>query len=60
MQKLPVPRKDAAVILEDAKKFQAADEGKLEKTRQGTINRDWVTKTLEAKEFEIVDDVYRP
>ncbi|MCD8371549.1 MAG: RraA family protein [Clostridiales bacterium] len=55
-----IPRKDAAVILKDAKKFQAADEGKLEKTRMGTINRNWVDKTLEAKEFEIIDDVYRP
>ena len=53
-----IPRKDAAKVLEDAKKFQAADEGKLEKTRAGTINRDWVYKTLEAKEFEILDEVY--
>ena len=53
-----IPRKDAAHILEDAKKFQTADEGKLEKTRQGTINRDWVYKSLEAKEFEIIDEVY--
>ena len=41
-----IPRNDAATILEDAKKFQAADEGKLEKTRQGTINRGWVDKAL--------------
>ena len=55
-----IPRKDAAKVLEDAKKFQAADEGKLQKTREGTINRDWVSKTLEAKEFEIIDAVYEP
>ena len=36
-----IPRKDAAKVLEDAKKFQAADEGKLIKTREGTINRSW-------------------
>ena len=54
-----IPRNDAAVILEDAKKFKAADEGKLEKTRLGTINRDWVMKNLESKEFEIIDDLYR-
>ncbi len=54
-----IPRNDAATILEDAKKFQAADEGKLEKTRNGTINRGWVDKAIEAKEFEIIDDVYR-
>ena len=53
-----IPRNDAAVILEDAKKFQAADEGKLEKTRQGTINRGWVDKALADKDFEFIDDVY--
>ena len=55
-----IPRKDAAVILEDAKKFQAADEAKLEKTRAGTIDRGWVDKALAAKEFEIIDEVYHP
>ena len=54
-----IPRNDAATILEDAKKFQAADEGKLEKTRQGTINRGWVDKALAEKDFEFIDDVYR-
>ncbi|MGP1348018.1 MAG: RraA family protein [Stomatobaculum sp.] len=54
-----IPRNDAAIVLEEAKKFQAADEGKLEKTRQGLIDRAWVDKALEAKEFEIIDDVYR-
>ena len=54
-----IPRNDAATILEDAKKFQAADEGKLEKTRQGTINRSWVDKALADKDFEFIDDVYR-
>ena len=54
-----IPRNDAAVILEDAKKFQAADEGKLEKTRQGTLNRGWVDKALADKDFEFIDDVYR-
>ena len=54
-----IPRNDAATILEDAKKFQAADEGKLEKTRQGTINRGWVDKALADKDFEFIDDVYR-
>ena len=53
-----IPRLDAAVVLEAAKKFQAQDEAKLEKTRRHEINRDWVNKTLEAKEFEIIDDVY--
>lgn len=54
-----IPRQDAAVILADAKKFQANDEKKLVAARNGTADRSWVAKTLEAKEFEIIDDVYR-
>ena len=55
-----IPRKDAPQILEDAKKFQAADESKLEAAKNGTGNRAGVEKTLAAKEFEIIDDVYVP
>ena len=55
-----IPRKDAAQILEDAKKFQEADEKKLEAAKNGTANRAWVEKTLAAKEFEIIDGVYEP
>lgn len=55
-----IPRKDAAQILADAKKFQEADEGKLEKTRLGTIDRSWVDKNLQTKEFEIIDGIYEP
>ena len=56
---IAIPRRDAATILEDAKKFQAADEGKLEKTREGTINRSWVDKALADKGFEIIDGAYQ-
>lgn len=55
-----IPRKDAAVILEEAKKFQAADESKLAAAKNGTAKRGWVEKSLEEKGFEIIDDVYRP
>ena len=34
-----IPRQDAATILEDAKKFQAADEKKLAAAKDGTANR---------------------
>ena len=44
----------------DAKKFQEADEKKLEAAKNGTANRAWVEKTLAAKEFEIIDGVYEP
>ena len=52
------PRKDAPVILEDAKKFMAADAAKLPAAKNGTANRAWVQKTLDEKGFEIIDDVY--
>lgn len=55
-----IPRKDASQILEDAKKFQAADESKLEAAKNGTAKRDWVEKSLEEKGFEIIDGVYEP
>ncbi len=55
-----IPRQDAAVILEEAKKFQAADEKKLEDAKNGAANRAWVEKALAEKGYEIIDDVYRP
>ncbi len=54
-----IPRRDAAVILEDAKKFQSADESKLIAARNGTANRAWVDKALVEKGYEIIDDIYR-
>ena len=55
-----IPRQDAATILEDAKKFQAADEKKLAAAKNGTADRAWVEKALAEKGYEIIDDVYRP
>ena len=53
-----IPRQDAATILEDAKKFQAADEKKLAAAKDGTANRAWVEKSLDEKGYEIIDGVY--
>ena len=53
-----IPRNDAAQILNDAKKFQEADEKKLTAARNGTMNRDWVYKALEDNGFEVIDEVY--
>ncbi|MBQ9565366.1 MAG: RraA family protein [Synergistaceae bacterium] len=55
---IAIPRKDAAVILEDAKKFQEADEKKLIAARNGTANRAWVEKSIAEKGYEIIDDVF--
>ena len=54
------PRKDAASILVEARKFQEADEKKLIAARNGTANRAWVEKSLNEKGFEIIDGVYEP
>jgi len=54
-----IPRKDAAVILKDAQEFKAKDQAKIPATLEHRINRDWVQKSLEAKDFEVIDDVYR-
>ena len=54
-----IPRRDAPFVLEKAKGYHQADDEKLKKTKDGTINRGWVDKALEAKEYEFIDDVYR-
>jgi len=54
-----IPRKDAPDIYEKSVAYKEADGGKLIKTLNGTIDRSWVDKALESKNFEIIDDVYR-
>ena len=55
-----IPRKDAASILVEARKFQETDEKKLIAARNGTANRAWVEKSLNEKGFEIIDGIYEP
>lgn len=55
-----IPRKDSTQVLADAKVFQASDEQKLIAAKNGTAKRDWVDKSLEAKGFEIINEVYEP
>ena len=57
---IAIPRRDAAQILEDAKKFQAVDEQQLLAARNGNAKRDWVEESLKEKGYEIIDDFYRP
>lgn len=54
-----IPRKDAAVILEEAKKYAALDAGKVEAAKNGTSKRQWVEDTLVKKQVEMIDDIYR-
>lgn len=54
-----IPKRDAETILADAKKVQANDSAKAQAAKTGSANRDWVTKLLEEKKFEFIDDVYK-
>ncbi|MBQ3437439.1 MAG: hypothetical protein IJG31_02875, partial [Fusobacterium sp.] len=54
-----IPKRDAETVLTDAKKVQANDAAKAQAAKTGSANRDWVTKLLEEKKFEFIDDVYK-
>lgn len=53
-----VPLKDAKDIIDKAEDFKIKDEAKLEKSRTGSTNRQWVNDLLEKKEYKIIDDIY--
>ena len=53
-----IPRVDAAELLDQARKFSAGDYEKVVAAENGTLDRTWVDKTLEAKKCEIVDAIY--
>lgn len=51
--------KDAAVLIEKAEANAAADHAKVEKASAGTANRQWVMDTLEKKNVEFIDGIYK-
>ena len=53
-----IPPRDAAEVLEKSKLFHESDEEKARAAKEGRANRDWVLKALDAKGFEIIDEVY--
>ena len=53
-----IPPRDAAEVLEKSKIFHESDEEKARAAKEGRVNRDWVLKALDAKGFEIIDEVY--
>ncbi len=53
-----IPQRDAANLLEAARKFGANDAAKLKAAQTGTADRSWVEKSIEAKGCEIIDDYY--
>ena len=53
-----IPRQDAAALLEKARKFSASDHAKFKAAQDGSADRSWVEKSLEAKGCEIIDGIY--
>lgn len=53
-----IPRLDAAPLLEAARKFSATDKAKFQSAQNGTSDRSWVEKSLEAKGCEIINAKY--
>ncbi len=54
-----IPLRDAAGLLEPSRRFHANDQAKGKASRDGTADRSWVEKALEAKGCEIIDGVWR-
>ncbi len=54
-----IPRQDAEEVLEAVKAFQQNDRRKLQAAIDGTADRSWVMKQLEAKKCEFRDGAYR-
>ena len=53
-----IPLKDAADVLQAAKKYYAQDAAKVEAARNGTSDRAWVAKLIQDKHVEILDRAY--
>ena len=53
-----VPHRDAAALLEAARKFSANDKAKADAAKAGKGDRSWVEKSLEAKGCVTVDGKY--
>ena len=49
-----IPRKDAAVILEEARKFQAADEAKLEASKTAQPNVSGWTRRWRQRDLKLL------
>ena len=54
-----IPLRDAAGLLDAARTFYANDQAKGKASRDGTVDRNWIEKALEAKGCEIIDGVCR-
>ena len=53
-----IPRRDAERVLLEAQAFQKSDTAKLRAAIDGTADRSWVRKQLDAKKCEFLDEAY--
>ena len=53
-----IPQKDAANLLEAAKKFSAIDQSKAAEAMAGKLDRAWVDTSLAAKGCEVIEDIF--
>ena len=53
-----IPRRDAERVLREAQAFQKSDTAKLRAAIDGTADRSWVRKQLDAKKCEFLDEAY--
>lgn len=53
-----IPRQEAAMILEEVKKFHMADEAKVQAAINGTAKRDWVKRAIMEKGYEVINSCY--
>ena len=53
-----IPRQDAAMILEEAKKYHVTDDAKVQAAINGTAKRDWVERAILEKGYEVINSCY--
>lgn len=54
-----IPSQDAEKMLPACQALAANDARKSSISRTGTVDRSWVTKLLEEKKYEVIDDIYK-
>ncbi|MCS5774904.1 hypothetical protein LNN92_26155 [Klebsiella variicola subsp. variicola] len=54
-----IPLSDAETVLDKAKEYAKFDASKVDAAKNGSANRQWVKKSLDATGVEFIDDTYR-
>ena len=54
---ISIPVKDAPTVLEAARVYHEKDAAKVTAAKNGSADRSWVRKLLDAKNIEVIDDL---